>query len=115
MVVNKSNRTYYVYMMASPSQTLYTGVTNDLERRVAEHKSGASSEFVSRYRVTQLVYFEEFRYINAAIEREKQIKGLLRKKKIALVEAMNPGWKDLSLTDQNRDSSPAQRLCWKAR
>ncbi|MGO9265433.1 MAG: GIY-YIG nuclease family protein [Candidatus Binataceae bacterium] len=105
MVVKKPRRTYYVYMMASPSQTLYTGVTNDLERRVAEHQSGAGSEFVSRYRVTQLVYFEEFRYINAAIEREKQIKGLLRKKKIALVDSMNPAWKDLSVAERDRDSS----------
>jgi putative endonuclease len=104
VVVKNRRRSYYVYMMASPSQTLYTGVTNDLERRVAEHKSG-TGQFTSRYRVTELVYFEEFRYIDAAIEREKQIKGLLRKKKIALVEAMNPTWKDLSAMEQRRDSS----------
>ncbi len=104
MVVNKRNHTYYVYLMASPSQTLYTGVTNDLERRVAEHKSGAGS-FTSRYRVTRLVYFEEFGDINEAITREKQIKGLLRVKKFALVESMNPAWRDLSVEEKDRDSS----------
>jgi len=91
--------------MASPSRVLYTGVTNDLERRVAEHKSGVGSHFTARYRVRELVYFEEFGNIDDAIEREKQIKGLLRAKKIRLVETMNPAWKDLSLTEQSRDSS----------
>jgi len=92
-------------MMASPSLTLYTGVTNDLERRVAEHKSGTGSHFTSRYHITQLVYFEEFSDINRAIEREKQIKGLRRDKKIALVETLNPAWQDLGVADENRDSS----------
>jgi putative endonuclease len=86
---------YYVYIMASPSRTLYTGVTNDLERRVSEHKDGAGSRFANRYRATRLVYFEQFADVRDAITREKQIKGLLRVKKIALIEAMNPEWKDL--------------------
>jgi putative endonuclease len=102
---HRQPRSYYVYIVASLSRTLYTGVTNDLERRVVEHKSGTGSRFVSRYRVTSLVYFEEFSDINAAIEREKQIKGLARSKKIALIETMNRGWKDLSWAEQNRDSS----------
>jgi putative endonuclease len=105
VVVKNPNRTYHVYMMASLSQTLYTGVPNDLERRVAEHKSGAGSEFVSRYRVTGLVYFEEFSDFNEAITREKQIKGLLRVKNFALVESMNPAWKDLNVEEKDRDSS----------
>jgi len=101
--VKQRNRpaSYYVYMMASPSLTLYTGVTNDLERRVAEHKSGTGSRFTSRYHTTRLVYCEEFSDINLAIEREKQIKGLRREKKIALVETLNPAWQDLSEADQN--------------
>ena len=95
----------YVYIMASPSQTLYTGVTNDLERRVSEHKSSGGSRFAAQYHVTNLVYFEEFTDIKAAIERETQIKGLQRAKKIALVESINPDWKDLSVEEKDRDSS----------
>jgi putative endonuclease len=92
--------------MASPSRTLYAGVTNDLVRRLSEYRSGAGGSFTSRYRVTQLVHFEEFDDIRAAIEREKQIKGLLRSKKIALIELSNPRWRDLS-SDwlEDRDSS----------
>ncbi|MGH7840490.1 MAG: GIY-YIG nuclease family protein [Candidatus Binataceae bacterium] len=96
---------YYVYVMASPSRVLYTGVTNDLDRRVSEHKSSVGSRFAARYHATRLVYFEEFKDIRVAIDREKQIKGLLRKKKIALIEALNPEWKDLSAEEQDRDSS----------
>jgi putative endonuclease len=90
--------------MASPSQTLYTGVTNDLERRIAEHKNGTGSQFATRYHAKRLVYLEEFADIRAAIEPEKQIKGWLRTKKIALIEAMNPEWMDLS-EGTIRDSS----------
>jgi putative endonuclease len=86
---------YYVYILASPSRTLYTGVTDDLVRRVSEHRSGTGRSFTSRYRITQLVHFEQFDDILAAIEREKRIKGLLRSKKVALVESSNPLWKDL--------------------
>ena len=92
-----SNRkSYYVYIMSSPSRTLYTGVTNDLERRVNEHKSGAVPGFTKRYKIDQLVYFQETNDIGAAIAAEKQIKGLLRPKKIALIEQENPTWRDLS-------------------
>ena len=82
--------------MSSPSRTLYTGVTNDLERRVNEHKSGAVPGFTKRYKIEQLVYFQETSDIGAAIAAEKQIKGLLRPKKIALIEQENPTWRDLS-------------------
>ena len=77
--------------------TLYTGVTNNLLRRVSEHKSGKGSDFTKRYNLTKLVYYEVTDDINAAIRREKQIKGWLRRKKIALIESMNPEWGDLSL------------------
>jgi len=89
-------RSYYVYIMTNHSGTLYTGVTNDLLRRVAEHKSGRGSGFTSRYRITRLVHFEERGDVQSAIEREKRIKGWDRAKKIALIERDNPGWKDLS-------------------
>jgi putative endonuclease len=103
--LRRAAKTYWVYIMSSASRTLYAGVTNDLERRVAEHKDRIGSRFTSRYNVIRLVYFEEFRDVNDAIAREKQIKGLLRAKKIALVETINPRWRDLSAEAPNRDSS----------
>ena len=88
---------YYVYIPTSAARTLYVGVTNNLERRMYEHKHKVkSSSFVARYNVTQLVYYEETNDPRVAIEREKQIKGWLRAKKIALVNSMNPKWEDLS-------------------
>ena len=87
--------------MSSLSRTLYTGVTNDLERRVNEHKSGAAPGFTKRYKIDRLVYFQETYDIGAAIAAEKQIKGLLRPKKIALIEQENPTWQDLSASDES--------------
>lgn len=89
-------RSYFVYIMSSRSRTLYTGVTNDLMRRVYEHKHGIFLGFTSSYRITRLVYAEETSDIQIAIRREKQIKGWLRAKEIALIEARNPTWEDLS-------------------
>jgi len=88
---------YYVYIMTNKSRTLYTGVTNDLERRVYEHKQKLVPGFTSKYNITRLVYFETTEDIRAAIEREKQIKGWLRSKKVALIESENPEWRDLSV------------------
>jgi len=87
---------YYVYIMTNRSKTLYTGVTNDLIRRVYEHKNKMVEGFTKKYNIMKLVYFEETSDVQAAIEREKQIKGWLRSKKIALIESKNPEWKDLS-------------------
>jgi len=87
---------YYVYILTNRSGTLYTGITNNLERRTAEHKRGTGSAFTRKYRINRLVYFEATDDVNAAIAREKQIKGWLRAKKIALIEAENPSWRDLS-------------------
>ena len=87
---------YFVYIMTNKSGTLYTGVTNNLERRIYEHKQHLVKGFTHKYKINKLVYFEETNDIHAAISREKQIKGWLRKKKIALIESINPGWKDLS-------------------
>lgn len=84
--------------MTNRSRTLYTGVTNDLQRRVYEHKHGIGSKFTSRYNITRLVYYEVCSDVGAAIAREKQIKGWLRSKKIALIESTNTEWEDLSAT-----------------
>ncbi len=94
--MHSHSHVYYVYIMTNRSQTLYTGVTGDIEKRVFEHKNGTHPGFTSRYKIDRLVYFERFGDVHYAIAREKQIKGLLRIKKIALVVSMNPDWKDLS-------------------
>jgi len=87
---------YFVYIMTNKSRTLYTGVTNNLERRVYEHKNKLIPGFTSRYNIDRLVYFEETTDVTSAIAREKQIKGWLRSRKISLVESTNPKWQDLS-------------------
>ena len=89
-------RTYYVYIMASRSRVLYTGVTNDLTRRVNEHKRGLTDGFTTKYRITRLVYFEEFADVRDAIAREKEVKGWKGSRKITLVEGRNPTWEDLA-------------------
>jgi putative endonuclease len=89
---------FYVYIMTNRSGTLYTGVTSNLARRVLEHKEGVVPGFTSKYRIDRLVYAEPVPTAEAAFKREKQIKGWLRSKKVALVEATNPTWMDLSET-----------------
>ena len=89
-------RAYYVYILANKTKRLYTGVTNNLLRRVYEHKHGLVPGFTKRYNLTRLVYFESTENVRAALVREKQIKGWLRAKKIALIESVNPQWNDLS-------------------
>ena len=96
MIGHAMERQYYVYIMTNKYNTvLYTGVTNNLRRRVFEHKQGRDSSFTSRYNVTKLVYYEIGRDVDSAIAREKQIKAGSRKKKFELVENMNPDWVDL--------------------
>ena len=90
-------KSYFVYIMTNRSKTLYTGVTNNLERRVYEHKNKLVAGFTSKYNITKLVYYEETSNVHAALAREKQIKDWRRAKKIALIEAENPEWKDISL------------------
>ncbi len=87
---------YYVYILSSYSQILYTGVTNNLEWRIYEHKHHLVAGFTSKYNITRLFYFEETSNVYTAIAREKQIKGWVRAKKIALIESSNPEWRDLS-------------------
>ena len=90
-------RTYCVYIMASESGVLYAGVSNNLERRAVQHRQKLVPGFTARYNVHKLVYYELYGDIREAIAREKQIKGWLRKRKIALIESVNPAWKDLVL------------------
>ena len=102
---------YYVYIMTNKSRTLYTGVTNDLERRVYEHKKKLVPGFTTKYNITRLVYFEVTQDVGAAIAREKQIKGWLRTKKIALIDSVNPGWRDLSVDwSLVKQRCPARKL-----
>ncbi len=82
--------------MTNNSKTLYTGITNNLNRRVYEHKNKLVDGFTKKYRINKLVYFEMFNKADDAIRREKQIKGWLRQKKLNLIDQMNPEWKDLS-------------------
>jgi putative endonuclease len=90
-------RKYYVYLLANwNNRVLYTGVTNDLLRRIHEHKHKLVEGFTKRYNVNKLVYFEETNDVYAAISREKEIKRWRREKKNKLVQSMNPEWKDLS-------------------
>ena len=97
----RQSRSYYVYIMSGPSETLYTGVTGDLEHRVYEHKHKLIHGFTSRFNVNRLLYYEEFDQANDAIAREKQIKGLLRVKKLRLIRHSNPNFEDLSKDWEN--------------
>jgi putative endonuclease len=97
---------YHVYILASASRVLYTGVTNDLKRRVYEHKQRRVPCFTQKYHVTQLMYFEVFGDVRDAIAREKKIKAWTRAKRIALIETVNPHWRDLS-ADWHTDSRDA--------
>ena len=87
---------YYIYIVSSLSGTLYTGVTSNIEHRVYQHKHKLINGFTKKYNVDRLVYFEETTEINAAIAREKEIKGWRRSKKIALIKSLNPKWEDLA-------------------
>ena len=87
---------FFVYIMASKSRRIYTGVTNNIERRAAQHKSGKIEGFTQRYRINRLVYYKAFRYVGNAIRREKEIKGWDRAKRVALIECENPTWDDLA-------------------
>ena len=87
---------YYIYIMTSETGTLYTGVTSDLRKRVYQHKNKLIEGFTKKYGITRLVYFEETTDINNAIQREKEIKGWRRSKKIDLIKSVNPTWNDLA-------------------
>jgi putative endonuclease len=94
--MNQKEHHYFVYLMSSRTRVLYCGMTNDLVRRVAEHKDDAFQGFSSDYKCHRLVWFERFQYVGNAIDREKQIKRWRRDKKLLLIQGMNPAWVDLS-------------------
>src|SRR5271167_4554524 len=87
---------YYVYIITNPSRTLYTGMTNNLRRRIDEHKRKLVPGFTARYNITRLVYFAVFEDVRNAIDCEKKVKSWTRAKRVALVESKNPNWDDLS-------------------
>ena len=91
-----SERGYSVYIMASKSRALYTGMTNDLHKRVFQHKNDLIPGFTMKYRIHRLVYYEKLTNVSIAITREKQIKGWSRAKKVELIEFENPVWDDLA-------------------
>jgi len=101
---------YYVYIMASHRGTLYTGVTNDLERRVYEHKHGLGSQFTKKYNVSKLVCYESTDDVRSAIAREKQIKAWRRSKRVLLIESLNPYWEDLAAGWYDPTASPDPSL-----
>jgi putative endonuclease len=98
---------FFVYILTNHSRTLYVGITNDLARRLIEHRGASAYSFTGRYKINQLVWYESFSDVNEAIEWEKKIKGWSRKKKVALIEEKNPHWFDLgdSLLGVKVDSS----------
>ena len=91
-----ADKSYFVYIVASRSRTLYIGVTGRLIPRIREHREGTHDGFTAKYKCNRLIYYERFQYIQDAIAREKQLKGWRREKKLALMAQMNPGWIDLS-------------------
>lgn len=91
-----ASKTYYVYIMANQSRTLYVGLTSDIKKRVWEHKAGLAEGFTHRYNIDTLVYVESFGDAYSAIAREKQLKRWRREKKLRLIAEENPDWRDLS-------------------
>jgi len=92
----RDEKHYYVYIMASRSLTLYTGVTGDIYHRALQHKAGEIEGFTKKYHINRVVYYETFKYVNNAIAREKQIKAWTRAKRLVLIKTMNPAWQDLA-------------------
>ena len=91
-----NSKNYYVYIMSSSNGTLYIGVSNDLVRRISEHRQGLIKGFTKKYQCYKLIYYENYSDIKQAISREKQLKNWNRNKKQALIKQVNPYWKDLS-------------------
>jgi putative endonuclease len=95
-------RIYYVYILASKSRTLYVGVTNNIERRLAEHRAGDTKQFAFRYRTFRLVHLEAFADMRDAIARESELKTWRRERKVRLIEWRNRSWEDLAAKDDGR-------------
>jgi putative endonuclease len=101
---------FWVYILSSRSRNLYVGLTNDLIRRVTEHRDMASGTYTARYRIQRLVYFEYFQYVRSAIAREKELKHWTRGQKVELIEKVNPTWEDRypELLERRGISAPKQ-------
>jgi putative endonuclease len=104
------SRNYCVYILASRSRNLYTGVTNNLEQRLRQHREGLIPGFTSRYRIFRLVHYEVFGDIRLAIAREKEIKGWRREKKLLLISQHNPVWEDLAERLANERAAEKDRI-----
>ncbi len=98
---------FWVYILSNRSHILYIGMTNNLRKRVAEHRMQCPGTFTTRYKIDRLVYFERFQYVNNAIAREKQLKHWTRAQKIALIESMNPTWEELMPDEPSTTQTPA--------
>jgi putative endonuclease len=92
----KSNNQYFIYIITNKTGTLYIGLTNNIKKRIYEHKNKLIEGFTKKYNIDRLLYFETFRDMDSAIAREKTLKGWLRKKKLELIRDSNPEWKDIS-------------------
>jgi putative endonuclease len=108
--MGKREHHYYVYIVASRTHVLYCGITNNLKRRVTEHRDGAIPGFTETYQCNRLVWFEHYQYVGNALDREKQIKSWRRAKKIWLIEQMNPTWADLSEAWTKETAGPSTTL-----
>jgi putative endonuclease len=108
----KKERHYYIYIMTNAgNSTLYIGVTNNLERRIFEHKQKLVEGFTKRYNLIKLAYFEDTNDVGAAITREKELKGWTRKKKNSLIHSMNPTWRDLAEEWYGDSQDPSPHCC----
>ena len=96
---------YWIYILSNRSHTLYIGVTNKLSTRVAQHRQQTRGTHTARYKITRLVYFERFQYINNAVTREKELKHWTRAQKVALIESTNPTWEEL-LPEEDISAAP---------
>ncbi len=110
MPPSRNHTRAWIYILASRGHgTLYIGVTTNLPARLWQHQTGSLAGFTKTYRVIRLVYVEQFRRVDAAIERERQLKGWVRRRKLALIEAVNPLWRDLAGNHLNNRVDPSLR------
>jgi putative endonuclease len=108
--MSKREHNYYVYIVASRTHVLYCGLTNSMQRRLEEHRQGAIPGFTKKYQCNRLVWFERYQWVGHAIDREKQIKGWRRAKKIWLIEQANSTWADLSEEWRQETAGPSTTL-----
>ena len=108
--MTKRDHHYYVYIVASRTRVLYCGMSNSVARRTEEHRLAGIPGFAANYQCHRLVWFEHYQYVHNALDREKQIKGWTRAKKIQLIERTNPSWSDLSESWRRETADPSTAL-----